>query len=142
MILTDQEKMVLTPTYHVFHMYKPFRGARQLPVELAAPARVSGDLTVPTVTASAARDAQGRLHVALVNLDPQAPIDLQVKIAGATPKPVTGRLLTAPAIDTVNTFAKPEAVKPVAFNGARAHSGGIRVVVPARSVLVLSEVPQ
>jgi alpha-N-arabinofuranosidase len=136
MILTDEERMLLTPTYHV---YKPFRGARQLPVEIAAPARMSGDLTVPTVTASAARDAQGRLHLALVNLDPRAPIDLQVKLATA-PRAVTGRLLTAPAIDSINTFDKPETVKPVAFNGARVHGGGIRVVVPAKSVLVLSEV--
>ena len=32
MILTDKDRMLLTPTYHVFHMYKPFRGATHLPV--------------------------------------------------------------------------------------------------------------
>ena len=55
MILTDKEKMLLTPTYHVFHMYKPFRGATQLPVELEAPQHKLGEVSAPTFTASAAR---------------------------------------------------------------------------------------
>ena len=55
MILTDKEKMLLTPTYHVFHMYKPFRGATQLPVELEAPQHKLGETSAPTLTASAAR---------------------------------------------------------------------------------------
>ncbi len=37
MILTNGEKMVLTPTYHVFEMYKPFKDATYLPLELSRP---------------------------------------------------------------------------------------------------------
>jgi alpha-N-arabinofuranosidase len=140
MILTDQSKMVLTPTYHVYHLYKPFRGATQLPVELAAPARMTGDLTVPTLTASAARDPQGRLQLALVNLDPRATARVIVKVPGAQPKKLTGRVLTAPAMDAINTFEKPESVKPAVFNGARPGDAGVRVELPAKSVVVLSEV--
>ncbi len=115
--------MLLTPTYHVFHMYKPFRGATMLPVELAAPARMAGDLTVPTVNASAARDAQGRLHLALVNLDPRNAITVQVKASGVSPGKLSGRILTATAMDAINTFDKPENVKPAAFNDARVSAG-------------------
>src|SRR5436190_18931268 len=32
MVLTDKEKMVLTPTYHVFRMYVPFQDATVVPV--------------------------------------------------------------------------------------------------------------
>jgi len=139
MILTDKEKMLLTPTYHVFHMYKPFRGARQLPVELAAPALVRGDLTVPTVTASAARDAGGRLHYALVNLDPRSAVSVQIKVAGATPNRLPGKILTANAMDAINTFDKPEQVKPAAFNGSRIRDGVLHVDLPPKAIVVLSE---
>jgi len=133
--------MLLTPTYHVFHMYKPFRGATNLPIEVAAPARIAGDLTVPTVNASAARDAKGRVHLALVNLDPRAAVSLQVKLPGAAPKKLGGKVLTASATDAINTFEKPDNVKPVDFRGARVSDGAIRVDLPAKSIVVLSEVP-
>ena len=71
-ILTDQEKMVLTPTYHVFDMYKVHQGATSIPVELQAPDFAFGALSVPSVSASASKDAKGTLHVSLVNLDPKS----------------------------------------------------------------------
>jgi len=141
MILTDKERMVLTPTYHVFHLYKPFRGATQLPLEMAAPARLRGDLTVPTMTASVARGTDGRLHYALANLDPRAPLGVQIRLNGAAARKVTGRILTASAMDSINTFDLPETVKPAAFDAARLSGGGLRVDIPARSIVVLSEVP-
>ncbi len=140
MILTDKEKMLLTPTYHVFHMYKPFRGATNLPIEVAAPARIAGDLTVPTVNASAARDAQGRLHLALVNLDPRSAVNLQVKLPGVAPKKLSGKILTASTTDAINTFDRPENVKPADFKGVRLQEGGVRIELPAKSIVVLSEV--
>jgi alpha-N-arabinofuranosidase len=139
MILTDKEKMLLTPTYHVYHLYRSFRGATSLPVQLAAPARMSGDLTVPTVNASAARGRDGRLHYALVNLDPRSAVPVRIEVKGATPRKLTGRILTATAMDAINTFAKPEAVRPTPFNDARLGDGAIRVELPAKSIVVLSE---
>ena len=85
MILTDKEKMLLTPTYHVFHMYKPFRGATHLPVELEAPQHKMGETSAPTLTASAARGSDGRMHIALVNLDPRDAITGNIKMSGAIP---------------------------------------------------------
>jgi alpha-N-arabinofuranosidase len=139
MILTDKEKMLLTPTYHVFHMYKPFRGATHLPVELEAPRHKLGEAAAPTLTASAARGKDGRLHIALVNLDPREAVSGVITIAGTRPRKFSGSILTAAAMDAHNTFDKPETVKPVAFNGARVTSGTVRVEVPAKSIIVLSE---
>ena len=119
MILTDKEKMLLTPTYHVFDMYKPFRGATHLPVELEAPQHKMGETSAPTLTASAARGSDGRLHIALVNLDPRDAITGNIKMSGATPGKLAGTILTAAAMDAHNTFDKPATVKPAAFNGAR-----------------------
>jgi alpha-L-arabinofuranosidase len=139
MILTDKEKMLLTPTYHVYHMYKPFRGATSLPVAIDAPKRKVVEVDVPTVTASAARGQDGRLHLALTNLDPRESVSLNIKVAGATPRKLTGRVLTSTALDAHNTFAKPKSIEPAAFDGARVSGGAIRVTLPAKSVVVLSE---
>jgi alpha-L-arabinofuranosidase len=139
MILTDKEKMLLTPTYHVFHMYKPFRGATQLPVELAAPQHKLGETSAPTFTASAARGSDGKLHIALVNLDPRNAVAGNIKVSGATAGKVAGTILTAADIDAHNSFDRPETVKPAPFNVARVSEGSIRVLVPAKSIIVLSE---
>ena len=82
MILTDGPKMLRTPTYHVFEMYKPFRGATALSVELSAPEYRIGSTTVPAVHASAARDARGEIHLAVANLDPHRAAQITVSITG------------------------------------------------------------
>jgi alpha-N-arabinofuranosidase len=137
MILTDKEKMVLTPTYHVYAMYRPFQDAISLPIKVTAPDYTFGGKSVPGVTASAARDAAGVVHVALVNLDPNKPVTLTAELAGLAAKSVSGQVLTAPAMNTINTFDKPSEVKPAAFKGASLAKGGLTVTLPAKSVVVL-----
>jgi alpha-N-arabinofuranosidase len=137
MILTDKEKMILTPTYHVFEMYRPFQNATALPADVATPAYQLGTASVPMVHASAARDASGGIALALVNLDPHRSASVTVKIAGAQARAVSGRVLTGPAMDAENTFAAPDVVEPVTIQGIRVDHGGIAVVLPAKSVTVL-----
>ena len=70
MIFTDKDKMLLTPTYHVFRMYVPFQDATFLPVTVSAGKYRHGDIELPRVDAIAARDAQGKFWLAVSNLDP------------------------------------------------------------------------
>ena len=137
MILTDGPKMVLTPTYHVFHMYIPFQGATSLPVDLKTPRYQYGKASVPEVSVSAARVAGGAIDVALVNLNPDHSAQVSVAIAGAKPRQVSGTVLTASAMDAHNTFDAPDAVHPVAFNGARIVGGRLSLTLPPKSVVVL-----
>src|SRR4029077_17120065 len=65
MILTDKEKMVLTPTYFVFKMYVPFQDATFVPVSLDAGSYIHGDVTLPRLDAIAARDAAGKVWLAV-----------------------------------------------------------------------------
>ena len=83
MVLTDKEKMLLTPTYHVFEMYKPFQNATLLPTELTTPDYKLGEVAIPAVSVSAARGADGALVLSLVNTDPNKPARVTAKIAGA-----------------------------------------------------------
>ena len=70
MILTDKEKMVLTPTYYVFKMYVPFQDATFVPVTFDAGTYTHGNITLPRVDAIAAKDASGKLWLEVTNLDP------------------------------------------------------------------------
>jgi len=136
MILTDGPKMVLTPTYHVYRLYLPFQDATFVPVTFDAGAYVLGPYRNPRVDAVAARDAAGKLWVAVTNVDPNAPAEIVLDVAGVNARGASGQVLTAPAINSVNTFAAPDMVapKPIA---ASVREGKLVVQLPARAVAVL-----
>lgn len=137
MILTEGEKMVLTPTYHVFEMYKVHQDATRLLLELKSPEYRHGDQAIPAVSASASRDKAGKVHVSLVNVHPKEAVTVTCDLAGVAAKGVTGRVLTGDKLDAHNTFAEPNVVEPRAFDGAKLVDGKLTVELPARSVVVL-----
>jgi len=138
LILTEGEKMVLTPTYHVFDMYQVFHDTTSLPLDLETDYYVRGGETMPVISASAAKDAQGRVHVGLVNLDPKATAAVKATLRGLKLTLVTGRILAADALDAHNTVAAPDRVKPAAFAGAKLADSVLEVQLPPRSVVVLT----
>jgi len=136
MILTDGPDMVLTPTYHVFAMYKPFMGAEALAVTLDdGPAYLLGGDSVPALSASAARTADGRFVLALVNADAKTAHDVDAGAFGL--KYATGQQLSAKTMDAHNDFAHPDAVKPAPF-AASATRNGLILTLPPRSVTVVT----
>jgi len=137
LILTEGERMVLTPTYHVFEMYKVHQGAALLPTENGPADYATGDAKVPSVHVSASKDKDGKIHVSLVNARPDRAANVTVSLSGASAKSMKGRVLTAEAIDAHNTFDKPDVVKPAALEGAKVQDGRISVTLPAKSVTVL-----
>src|SRR5688572_12325652 len=112
MILTDKERMVLTPTYHVFKMYVPFQDATFTPVSFDAGQYVEGEIQLPRVDAIAAKDSNGKLWIALTNVDPTREAGIELTIAGSKATKATGETLTAAKVDAVNTFASPTNVAP------------------------------
>jgi alpha-N-arabinofuranosidase len=96
-----------------------------------------GKYSVPAVSVSAARTRTGSLVVALVNLQPGKPVPVSVSLAGAVPSHVTGEVLTAPDMDSHNTFENPTAVRPTALSGATLHGGQLSVTLPPKSVVVV-----
>jgi alpha-N-arabinofuranosidase len=130
--------MVLTPTYHVFAMYKPYMDGIVLPIEVKSPWYNKDQWTMPAVSASAVRGKDGLVHVALANLDPNKPTTVTTTLAGVTASGVTGQVLTAPTMTAINTFDAPNAVTPVAFTGARIDGGRLLVTLPPKSVVMLT----
>ena len=137
MILTDKEKMLLTPTYHVFRMYRVHQGATLIPVELSAPEYRLEQASVPSLSVSASRDGEGRLHLSVVNLDPNRAAEATTTITGSNIKSVTGEVLTAPAVNAMNTFDRPDTVKPARFDGYKLQGSQLTLNIPPKSVVVL-----
>ena len=136
-ILTAKEKMLLTPTYWTFELLKVHQGATSLPVELTSPDYVMGDQKIPAVSASASKDAAGKVHLSLVNTNPNQAVAISVAFTGLAAKSVSGRVLTAPAVNSINTFASPHVVEPAPFAGAKLAGDKVAVDLPAKSVVML-----
>jgi alpha-L-arabinofuranosidase len=137
MILTDKEKMVLTPTYHVFKMYLPFQDATFVPVALNAGTYTHGSVTLPRLDAIAAKDTSGKLWLAVTNLDPDRPAEIEASLAGIVAKAATGQTLTAPAVDSVNTFDAPNTVVPKPVS-AKVQGGKLALTLAPKSVTVIA----
>ncbi len=137
MIMTDKEKMVLTPTYHVFKMYVPFQDATFVPVVFDAGSYTHGDITLPRVDVIAAKDKAGKLWLAITNVDPNQPLNLEANISGLVAKSVVGETLTGSKVDSVNTFASPNTVAPKPVS-AKVAGGKLVMKLDPKSVTVVS----
>lgn len=156
MILTDQKDgghMVLTPTYHVFQMYTPFQEATPLPVDLtgvetlrvskdyfkpAAADSTGGYRTLPLVSASAARTADGTIVLSLTNVSLDKKQRINIDIDDTKVKSVSGRILTSKNVADYNDFDNPSRVSPAEFRGATLKKGKLTVELPAKSIVVLT----
>jgi alpha-N-arabinofuranosidase len=109
-ILTDGAKMLLTPTYHVHRMYVPFQDATFVPVVFDAGSYVHGEITLPRLDAIAAKDKDGKLWLALVNVDPNRPVQVELDAAGV--ERAEDETMSTLKIDSVNMFETPATVSP------------------------------
>jgi alpha-N-arabinofuranosidase len=138
MVLTQGDKMIVTPTYYVFEMYKVHQGATLLPSRLECGTYQSGDETIPSLNVSASKDKQGVIHISLCNLDPQKPAKLECELTGVTAKKISGRVLTGETMNAHNTFEQPNAIGPAEFKDAEIKDGKILTTLPAKSVVILT----
>jgi alpha-N-arabinofuranosidase len=137
LIFTDGEKMLLTPTYYIYDMYKVHHDATLLPVSFESPDYIYDGKALSSISISCSRDDEGKIHASLVNIDPVKPHTLSLELRGMEVHEVKGRLLTSDEMNGHNTFGNPERVSPVPFNGAKNRKGNIEVFLPSKSVVVL-----
>jgi alpha-N-arabinofuranosidase len=137
MLLTDGARMVKTPTYWAFDLYKDYMDGTVLPVDVTSRWYNKDQWTMRAVSASAVRGTDGVVHVGLVNVDPNQPASVSVKLDGVTGTAVTGKVLTGATMDAHNDFQAPDVVKPVAFTGATLSGGTLTVQVPAKAIVML-----
>ena len=137
-ILTKEEKLILTPTYHVMEMYNVHQDALMIPLTLTSNDYVQGDKKLKAVSASASKDKSGTIHISLVNIDAQKEQEVNIDLGNMSARAVTGRMLHSDKIQDHNTFENPDKVKPTVFNGASLNGNNLSVKMPPFSVLVLT----
>jgi alpha-N-arabinofuranosidase len=137
MMITDKEKMVLTPTYYVFKMYAPFQDSRFIPVSFDAGTYTQGDVKLPRLDAIAAKDNAGKLWLALTNVDPNQPAEIEVNLTGLSVRSASGETLTAPNVDSVNSFEAPATVVPRPVS-VEVQGGKLTLSLDPKSVTVIS----
>jgi alpha-N-arabinofuranosidase len=137
MVLTRGPEMILTPTYHVFEMYRPHQDATLLPLSLTSEPYACGSESIPAVNASASRSADGSVLLTICQLDPNGGRTIRCDLGGWKATRVSGRVLTADAMNAHNTFEQPESVRPARFDGASIVGSSLRIELPAMSVVAL-----
>jgi alpha-N-arabinofuranosidase len=119
-------------------MYKVHQDATLLPLQIECAAYNYAGASLPSVSGSASRNADGVVHVTLANLDPNQAVALACDLRGLVGKQITGRVLTAAAMDAHNSFEQPDQVQPAPFTGVTHTEAGITLTLPAKSVVVLA----
>ena len=137
LILTEGDEMILTPTYHVFGLYKAHQDAQLLPIELERGAYEYEGKSVPALSASASRKG-GQVHLTMTNTDPNRPRTVTVALGeGLASEVASGRVLTAETMQAHNTFEEPTAVAPASFDGAQFGGEQLTVELPPMSIVAL-----
>jgi alpha-N-arabinofuranosidase len=136
-IFTEGEKMLLTPTYWTYYLYKVHQDATLLPISFSCDKYELNGRKIDAISVSASKDAAGKIHLTLVNIDPNKEQNLETELRGVTVKDVSGKVLTSAKINDCNTFEKPNTVTVKDFKGAKLSKGSLSVTLPAKSVVML-----
>ncbi len=136
-ILTKDDKMVLTPTYHVFDMYKVHQDAMMIPVSLQTENYTYKQNSIPSLNCSASIDKNGKIHVSICNLNPEKTEKLACNFNGFTIENATGQILTGDKLNAHNTFENPKDVVIKTFSDFKKSGKNLEVSMPPHSVVVL-----
>lgn len=137
LILTEKEKMLLTPTYHVFDLYKVHHDAKLLKINLSSPDLTSGNEKIPALNVSASTDSLGRTHITIVNLNPTKTISVSTSLKDVKFSTVSGLILSSANLTDINTFAKPNNIHIESFSGFKQNGKELAIELPAKSIVCL-----
>jgi len=129
--------MLVTPTYHVFDLYKVHQDAKLLSTKFDSPDYSYAGIKIPALNVSASRDATGAVHISLVNLDPFKRIIIKTSLEHLPSNMISGKILSSEKFTDINTFAKPDYVHITAFNGIKKKGNNLLIELPAKSVVVI-----
>ena len=100
---------------------------------------VRGNRTIPLLSTSAARTADGTIVVSLANvsLDKEQKVNLSLDGIASKPKTVTGQILSCKSVADYNDFENPNRIVPTEFKGAKLTKQNVSVKIPAKSIAVI-----
>jgi alpha-N-arabinofuranosidase len=135
-ILTDGPKMIKTPTYYVFHMYKYHQDAELVESYIDGVKTIGEEkeYMVPNLQESVSIDKDGVITITVNNLSVTDSEHMDIAFTELKPSKVTASILTN-KMDAYNTFENPEVVKEEEFTGYTVSENGISFEIPACSVV-------
>lgn len=136
-ILTKGDKMVLTPTYYVFDMYKVHQGAYLVPTKLNGENYEFSGQSVPALSISSSLDKKGKVHISICNLNAEKKENLRCVLKEYKVLSVKGQILTADKINAYNSFEKPNELSIKEFSHFKLDAGDIVVEMPPHSIVTL-----
>jgi alpha-N-arabinofuranosidase len=136
-ILTDKEKMVLTPTYYVFKMMAVHQDSKLLPSTIKCEQYKLEKDSIPSVTYSVSRSADGKIHLSVANLYASRGQKVSCDFANFKIKKASGEILSSANITDCNAFDKPDVVVPKPFTDIKINNNVIELQMPAKSFVVL-----
>ena len=136
-ILTNGEKIILTPTYHVMELYNVHQDAALIPLDIASNEYKMAGKNLKAISASASRDKRGVVHISIVNIDAHTSQEVNIDLNGLDIKTVTGRILRSTHLQDYNSFDNPEKIKPATFGDVRLSASHVNLSMPPFSVVVL-----
>lgn len=137
LILTKGNQLLLTPTYHVFDLFKVHMDAQLIPVSFTSPLYELGGQQLPAVNLSASKDSTGAVHITLVNLDPAKKQSLRLVLPGAKWNTVSGQQLSSALLTDINTFENGNKVRLEKYNGAKKEGNDLLLELPSKSVVMV-----
>ena len=134
-ILTEGPKMVKTPTYHVFHMYRHHQGGKLLDSALTGVNEVGPDeWKVPHLTESVS-EKDGVVTITINNLSVSDTENVEVTLDGMENVTLVEANIVTGAKDSYNTFDNPEQVKEEKFEAVTVAGNQLSLQIPPCSVV-------
>jgi alpha-N-arabinofuranosidase len=135
--LTEGEKMILTPTYHVFKMYTVHHDAQLLPVEFDSPEYTYNGESLPAISVSASKNETGNTNISLVNIDASAEHKVEIDLEGLDVNNIEAEILKSGKIQDHNTFDNPNKINIAEFKDFKLRKGKLEVSLPNFPLLIL-----
>jgi len=138
MILTKDDQLVKTPSFYVFKMYKVHQDATLLPIDVTCEDYSYDGMTLPSVSASASKDKEGRIHVSLTNIDPHKDRIVEIDLRGSNNlSNASGEIITSPNENDYNDFGQQEKVNIQKFSSFSIKNNILKVNLPSKSVVTI-----
>ncbi len=138
MILTKDDQMVKTPSYYVFKMYKVHHDATLLPSNVTCENYTFNNESIPEISSSASKDAEGKIHVTITNLNPDKSTSVTLDIRGTGALSFEkGSIVTGAKMNSYNDFGKKEEVTLASFNDVKVNGSSVVVNLPSKSVVMV-----
>lgn len=137
-ILTKGDKIIKTPTYYVMQLFNVHQGAIMIPLKINGDSYKLDGKQLPAISASASRNAEGAVHISLVNIDSKANREVTLDLADIKSSKITAQILRSAHLQDYNSFEQPELIHPQSFSQFSKTKNQLKISLPPFSVIVLN----